>query len=148
MLFRSGDDPARAAAVVTNAPNTENTQPALPAPTQPAQVISQQPGPGAVEVTTNYVPNGQTVVVQQPQTVVVQQQPQVIYTQPETVTYFYDSLSPYGSWMYVSDYGWCWQPSVATIDVGWRPYGNHGRWLWTSDGWYWSSYYKIGRAHV
>jgi len=148
MLKHDGDDPSKATAVVTDAPNTEaTTQPALPAnPGPPQQVISQQPQ--GVEVTSNYIPNGQPQVIQQqPQTVVVQQpQAQVVYAQPETVTYFYDSLSPYGSWMYVSDYGWCWQPTVASIDVGWRPYGPNGRWLWTANGWYWNSYYSWGWA--
>jgi hypothetical protein len=65
-----------------------------------------------------------------------------------TVNYhvFYNSLSPYGTWVEVSDYGWCWQPTVATINVGWRPYCDNGRWLWTSGGWYWHSYYSWGWA--
>lgn len=65
-----------------------------------------------------------------------------------TVNYnvFYSSLSPYGTWVEVSDYGWCWQPTVGTINVGWRPYCDNGRWVWTSGGWYWQSYYSWGWA--
>ena len=65
-----------------------------------------------------------------------------------TVNYnvFYSSLSPYGTWVEASDYGWCWQPTVGTINVGWRPYCDNGRWVWTSGGWYWHSYYSWGWA--
>jgi hypothetical protein len=158
MLKHDGDDPSKAENI-TAAANTENVQPAIPANTNlpPAIAQSQAPVqlPGApeqqpIEVTTNYIPNGQViaqqppVVVQQPQTVVVEQP--VVYGQPETVSYFYDSLSPYGSWFYVSDYGWCWQPTVAVIDHGWRPYGPRGHWVFTDSGWYWHSDYTWGWA--
>jgi hypothetical protein len=33
--------------------------------------------------------------------------------QPESVSYFYSSLAPYGSWIDVDGYGLCWQPTVA-----------------------------------
>lgn len=62
------------------------------------------------------------------------------------VAYFYDSLSPYGSWMYVSGYGWCWQPTVAVATPGWRPYSDRGRWYWSDAGWYWNSDYSWGWA--
>ena len=67
---------------------------------------------------------------------------------PATVNYnvFYNSLSPYGTWVEVSDYGWCWQPTVTRINVGWRPYSDNGRWVWSSSGWYWHSYYSWGWA--
>jgi hypothetical protein len=65
-----------------------------------------------------------------------------------TVNYnvFYQSLSPYGTWVEVGDYGWCWQPTVSTISVGWRPYSDNGRWIWSSSGWYWHSHYSWGWA--
>lgn len=75
----------------------------------------------------------QTVVVQQPATQV-------------THTYFYDSLSPYGAWVNVDGYGWCWQPTVAVVQPGWRPYCHGGNWLWTDSGWYWYSDYSWGWA--
>lgn len=154
MLKHDGDDPSKAENI-TGIASTEDVQPAIPAntnlPPAMAQTLAQpagvpQPQGQAIEVTTNYVPNQQVVVQQQPQTVVVQQAPTVVYAQPETVTYFYDSLAPYGSWFYVSDYGWCWQPTVAVVDHGWRPYGPRGRWVWTDAGWYWNSDYSWGWA--
>ncbi|MCP5519728.1 MAG: hypothetical protein H7A45_21015 [Verrucomicrobiales bacterium] len=69
-------------------------------------------------------------------------------TPPATVTnnYFYGALSPYGSWVSVADYGWCWQPTCAVVDTGWRPYCHNGRWVHSSAGWYWQSYYSWGWA--
>ncbi|HKS38474.1 MAG TPA: DUF6600 domain-containing protein, partial [Verrucomicrobiae bacterium] len=54
-----------------------------------------------------------------------------------TYNYFHSALSPYGNWVEVSDYGWCWQPTVAVVNSGWRPYCDGGRWVWTDSGWYW-----------
>jgi hypothetical protein len=62
------------------------------------------------------------------------------------VSYFYDTLSPYGSWIYLSGYGWCWQPTVAVSVSTWRPYCDRGRWYWSDAGWYWSSDYSWGWA--
>lgn len=62
------------------------------------------------------------------------------------VSYFYDSLSPYGSWIYLSNYGWCWQPTVAVASPTWRPYSDRGRWYWSDAGWYWNSDYSWGWA--
>jgi hypothetical protein len=62
------------------------------------------------------------------------------------VSYFYDSLSPYGSWVYLSGYGWCWQPTVAVSVSTWRPYCDRGRWYWSDAGWYWNSDYSWGWA--
>ena len=66
-------------------------------------------------------------------------------TSPE-VSYFYDSLSPYGSWVYLSGYGWCWQPTVAVSYSTWRPYCDRGRWYYSDAGWYWNSDYSWGWA--
>lgn len=57
---------------------------------------------------------------------------------------FYESLSPYGTWVEVDGYGWCWQPTVAVVNPGWIPYGDGGRWVWTDSGWYWHSSYTWG----
>ncbi|MEW6303365.1 MAG: DUF6600 domain-containing protein [Verrucomicrobiota bacterium] len=85
--------------------------------------------------------------VEQPQTVVqTPVYPAEIAVAPQPVQYFYNTLSPYGTWVNVNDYGWCWQPSVAVIDVSWRPYHSRGRWLWTNHGWYWQSDYSWGWA--
>jgi hypothetical protein len=66
--------------------------------------------------------------------------------QQVTYNYFYDSLAPYGNWVDLPDYGWCWQPSVAVVVPGWRPYLHSGRWIWSDCGWYWQSYYSWGWA--
>ncbi|MGH7951871.1 MAG: DUF6600 domain-containing protein [Limisphaerales bacterium] len=59
---------------------------------------------------------------------------------------FYDALAPYGTWMDVPAYGWCWQPTVEVVNSDWQPYSNNGGWLWTDQGWYWNSYYSWGWA--
>ena len=63
-----------------------------------------------------------------------------------TVNYFYDSLSPYGTWVDVDGYGRCWRPTVVVTSPGWRPYVHGGRWVWTDAGWYWYSDYSWGWA--
>ena len=59
---------------------------------------------------------------------------------------YYSALAPYGTWVYVADYGWCWQPTVVVGNPYWLPYCNNGGWLWTTSGWYWNSYYSWGWA--
>jgi hypothetical protein len=49
---------------------------------------------------------------------------------------FYAPLSPYGRWIELPRYGWCWYP--AYVDQDWRPYSN-GNWTWSDQGWYWIS---------
>ena len=63
---------------------------------------------------------------------------------PVTVNYFYDSLSPYGSWVVVNGYGRCWRPTVCLYNPGWLPYCDRGHWVYTDCGWYWSSDYAWG----
>ena len=48
---------------------------------------------------------------------------------------FYDSLSPYGTWVDVEGYGQCWQPTVVAVNPGWRPYMDCGHWVYTDAGW-------------
>jgi hypothetical protein len=57
---------------------------------------------------------------------------------------FHDQLAPYGSWVQVAGYGWCWRPTVAAFDPNWHPYGNGGHWIYTENGWYWDSDYPWG----
>lgn len=63
-----------------------------------------------------------------------------------TYNYFYNSLSPYGTWFEVDGYGRCWQPSVVVLNSGWRPYADGGRWIYSDYGWYWNSDYSWGWA--
>ena len=73
-------------------------------------------------------------------TVIIKERPAV------TTQVFYDSLSPYGTWIYLDDHGWTWQPTVATVNVNWRPYYDRGHWIYTDAGWYWQSGYSWGWA--
>ena len=59
---------------------------------------------------------------------------------------FYDSLTPYGTWVDVAGYGPCWQPTVVVANPMWRPYCDAGRWVYTDCGWYWLSGYSWGWA--
>ena len=61
-----------------------------------------------------------------------------------SVDFFYNNLSG-GSWIEVSDYGYCWQPSVAISNTTWRPYSD-GYWAYTDLGWTWVSYEDFGWA--
>jgi len=65
---------------------------------------------------------------------------------PAQVNYFYSDLSPYGTWVDLAGYGWCWQPTVVVINRGWSPYCHGGHWLYTDCGWYWRSDYSWGWA--
>ena len=69
-------------------------------------------------------------------------------TNPPEVTedYLYDTLAPYGSWIYIEGYGRCWQPAAVTYHADWRPYRDNGRWIYTDCGWYWMSDYSWGWA--
>jgi hypothetical protein len=173
MLNHDGADEALADKVLEKErPNTTENPTTAAAATQtaPPPQVAQAPQPApAIEVSTNYTPNtpsplvAQSAAVQQPQ-VVVQQQPPVIVEQqppvvieqaPETVvyespavtySYFYPTLAPYGSWVLVSGYGWCWQPTISITHEGWRPYCHGGRWLYSDCGWYWDSDYSWGWA--
>src|SRR5690349_2931534 len=52
-------------------------------------------------------------------------------TQVTDESVFYDRLSPYGHWTYVTPYGQVWVPAVG---YGWRPY-YYGQWVLTDWGW-------------
>lgn len=53
-----------------------------------------------------------------------------------SVSYFYESLSPYGEWFQEPSYGWCWTPYDLSAD--WRPYSD-GHWEYSDYGWSWAS---------
>ena len=65
---------------------------------------------------------------------------------PPDVSYFYNDLSPYGSWVNLEGYGWCWQPRAVVVSPGWRPYCDGGYWVYSDAGWYWQSTYSWGWA--
>jgi hypothetical protein len=95
---------------------------------------------------TTYEPPAQPapVTTEQPETA---PPPQPVEQPAEvTVNYFYQTLTPYGSWVDADGYGRCWRPSVVVYNPGWQPYCDHGRWVYTDCGWYWSSDYSWGWA--
>ena len=57
--------------------------------------------------------------------------------------FFYDNLSPYGTWVSYPSHGYVWIPSVAP---GFRPYFSSGHWVYTPEGWMWVSFYDWGWA--
>jgi hypothetical protein len=61
------------------------------------------------------------------------------------VTYqtFYDNLSPYGTWIDYPGYGHVWSPE---LDGDFRPYDTNGHWVYTDEGWAWSSDFSWGWA--
>lgn len=62
-----------------------------------------------------------------------------------SVQMFYDELSPYGDWIYSSDYGYVWRPEFDYPEA-FRPYSSNGRWVYTDLGWTWVSDYRWGWA--
>src|ERR1041384_3591814 len=60
--------------------------------------------------------------------------PVYVSSPPPDVGYFYDDLSPYGSWVQLEGVGWCWQPRVVVINRSWEPYFDSGPWVWTAAG--------------
>src|SRR5512133_2113883 len=102
-----------------------------------AQAMAPAPQPAPAQVAPQAVAPQMTAPVEAP------------LTPPEgdvTTDTFYDSLSPYGTWVNVSGYGRCWRPTVAVVNVGWEPYFDSGRWVYTDYGWYWVSDYSWGWA--
>ena len=120
--------PAQPAPLPNTVPDTLASPPTIMASSPPATEVIQSPPP--------VVPETQVVTT----TDVAPAQQQV------TINYFYSSLSPYGTWMQVDDYGWCWQPTVVHSYSSWQPYCDRGRWLYTDYGWYWQSDYSWGWA--
>ena len=72
--------------------------------------------------------------------------PVYVSTAPPEVSYFYDDLSPYGTWVQLDGVGWCWQPRVVVINRSWQPYCDSGHWVFTDAGWFWQSDYSWGWA--
>ena len=95
---------------------------------------AQQAQPAQPAPPSEIAPTDTTEVAAQPDT-----QPA-----PVTVNYFYNTLSPYGSWVVITGFGRCWRPTVCTYNPGWQPYCDRGHWVYSDCGWYWSSDYAWG----
>jgi len=63
------------------------------------------------------------------------------YGRTMDVSYFYDYLSDYGTWINYPGYTYVWVPYEGGFS--WHPF-SHGRWVWTEYGWTWVSYYRWG----
>jgi hypothetical protein len=149
-LAQSGVDENIIMAYVTNSGSTFNLNPdkiiylkdiglpneAVTAMMQHDQQLQQQ------MTATTYQPPAQPA----PETTEPPEAPPVEQPAEVTVDYFYDTLTPYGTWVDVGGYGRCWRPSVMIYNPGWQPYGDHGHWVYTDCGWYWSSDYSWGWA--
>ena len=61
-----------------------------------------------------------------------------------SIDFFYDNLGDGGNWIEAGEYGYCWQPTVAS-NASWRPYSD-GYWAYTDVGWTWVSYEDFGWA--
>ena len=130
---------------------------AVPAPTaetagatmvSPSPVASPPPQPEPQPQAPAPVVQAAPEVVPPPpvETVVSVPSPPVYAALPPQVNVFYSSLAPYGSWVELDNYGWCWQPTTVMVNPSWMPYGDRGRWLYTDCGWYWQSDYSWGWA--
>ena len=103
-----------------------NAAPAEPAPAAPAPTIDE----------TATAPS----YVEPPVAAPVEPQPTTVVNN----NYFYDTLSPYGTWIDIDGYGRCWQPTVVVVNRSWQPYCDRGRWVYSDCGWYWLSDYSWG----
>lgn len=106
-----------------------------------AQAPVAASAPAATEVPAEPVEAAAPSYVEPPQAAPAQPQPEITSND-----YFYDTLSPYGTWVNVEGYGLCWQPTVVVVNRQWQPYSDRGRWVYTDAGWYWLSDYSWGWA--
>jgi hypothetical protein len=106
----------------------EAAAPMAPVPAAPAPVAPGPMAPAVAQPPVNAPP------------------PTYVTSPPADVGYFYNDLSPYGSWVNLEGYGWCWQPRAVAISPSWRPYCDGGYWVYSDVGWYWQSSYSWGWA--
>jgi hypothetical protein len=107
---------------------TQQYAPAATAPAAPPETAATAPAPA------------------EPSAPVTTPSPVYVSSAPADVGYFYNDLAPYGTWVSLEGYGWCWQPRVVVISRDWRPYCDGGHWVYTDAGWYWQSDYSWGWA--
>ena len=66
----------------------------------------------------------------------------VYVEEPDPAPDAFPTLDQFGHWVYVSDAGWAWRP---TVQQAWRPF-YHGHWAYSDFGWTWVSYEPFGWA--
>jgi hypothetical protein len=110
------------------------------------QIVEQESAAGVPEQ------QREPVIVEAPDSQGVVQEtivdaPVVTAPSEDSVDYsmFYDSLSPYGTWIDIDDV-WYWQPTAVRVVGGWRPYRDSGHWVYSDLGWLWQSSYSWGWA--
>ena len=163
-LMQAGVDESIIMAYVTNSGSTFNLNPDkiiylkdIGLPNEIVNAMMQRDLQLQQQMTASaYQPPAQPAPVpettEQPETVPVEQPAEPPVEQPVeqpaevSVNYFYDTLTPYGTWVNVDGYGRCWRPSVVVYNPRWQPYCDHGHWVYTDCGWYWFSDYSWGWA--
>jgi len=128
-----------------NQPQTYTYDQRLYAPTGQPLVA---PVPSVAPVSTEPAAAAPVSAVQPAAAAPVVEAPPPVYVgnPPSEVSYFYNDLSPYGTWIQLEGVGWCWQPRVVVVNRTWRPYCDSGHWVWTDAGWFWQSDYSWGWA--
>jgi len=106
----------------------------------PAALPATMPDTNAIADVTNTAPEvaGGPAVPDEPAAVIEEPAPVA------SVTDFYDTLSPYGTWIDIEGYGRCWQPTIVVSEPAWQPYCDRGHWVYSDCGWYWASDYSWG----
>jgi len=124
--------------------STLRGQPQQYAPAAPAPAVPPGTAPSTYQWQSPAAPTAP--VPAEPPPPVTAPPPAYVTTAPADVSYFYNDLSPYGTWVSLEGYGWCWQPRTVVIAHGWRPYCDGGHWVYTDAGWFWQSDYSWGWA--
>jgi len=65
---------------------------------------------------------------------------------PNAYQQFESTLSPYGSWQDVPDYGHVWVPSATAVGYDFEPYSTGGHFVMSDYGWTWVSDWDWGWA--
>ncbi len=65
---------------------------------------------------------------------------------PGVAVAFHEGLSPYGTWLQTTTYGWAWSPDRGIVGADFMPYVSGGSWLLTDVGWMWMSTWDWGWA--
>jgi len=143
--------------VSTNVPPAMIAGPTATAPTNQYAPVPEMAAPAPSEPAATRASEEMPVEapVEAPAEVPVEAPPPTEYAQADyavplaaapVYSTFYSALTPYGSWVDVSGYGPCWQPTVVVSNPNWQPYFDGGRWVYSDCGWYWLSDYSWGWA--
>jgi len=124
--------------------STLRNQPQQYAPTAPAPAVPPGTAPSTYQWQSPAAPTAPAPA--EPPPPATAPPPAYVTSAPADVSYFYNDLSPYGTWVSLEGYGWCWQPRTVVIAHGWRPYCDGGHWVYTDAGWFWQSDYSWGWA--